>query len=157
MRFANRSSLTVFLTLAATLGLVTNSAFAQGGGLGGYGGMAAGSGSMTNSGGTLAPFGGRFGAAMPSLMGGGGNVTFRPRPSAVMSPSRTSFTIGPMAGNPSLGVGRRGFVLRDLGPVVGARRPMSRADRLGVMPPNFGYPFVQPPSLVPAVSMGSGM
>ena len=98
---------------------------------------------------------GRFGAAMPSGLGGGGGLSFRPRPSATMSSNRTAFTIGPMgggmAGGIGLGSGRRPFILQDLGPSGlrgGMRRPLPATGRMGVMPPSFGYPFRQPPSLL---------
>jgi hypothetical protein len=36
------------------------------------------------------------------------------------------------------------------------RRPAGLGG-MGVMPPSFGYPFRQPPSLVPAATPGAGM
>ncbi len=62
--------------------------------------------------GAVAPFGGRFGAAVPATLGSGGGLGFRPRPAAAMSPTRTAFTIGPagaMAGGSGLGSSRRPF------------------------------------------------
>src|SRR4051794_7556470 len=90
------------LVVGMSLSLAASSAHAQGGGLGGYGAMTGGS-AMSGAGtgmgaGTVAPFGGRFGAAMPSGMGGGGGVSFRPRASATMSNTRAAFTVGPMVG-----------------------------------------------------------
>jgi len=165
---------TVALGAVLTFGLPT--AWAQGSGLGGYGAMAGGTGSAMGGGsgsgtgmgaGTVAPFGGRFGAAMPSGMAGGGGLSFRPRPSAAMSSTRTAFTIGPMGGGMSGGVGqasgRRPFVLPDLGPSGGLgpgggmRRQMPSAGGMGVMPPSFAYPFRQPPSLVAPSAPGAGM
>ncbi len=172
MRSVARAILMGTVTLGAVLTFGVPTANAQGGGLGGYGAMAGGtgfaicgSGSGTGMGaGTVAPFGGRFGAAMPSNMAGGGGLSFRPRPSASMSNTRTAFTIGPMGGGMSVamgqGSGRRPFVLPDLGPsglAGGMRRQMPAAGSLGVMPPSFGYPFRQPPSLVAPSAPGAGM
>jgi hypothetical protein len=36
-------------------------------------------------------------------------------------------------------------------------QPMSGDNSTSVMPPNFGYPFYQPPSLISPVSRNSGM
>lgn len=149
-----------------------------GGSLGGYGAMAGGSGSAMIAGsapgsgmgsGSVAPFGGRFGAAAPSSMGGGGAVSYRPRPSSAMSGSRPALTLGPMGGGMSGGMGtgmgsrRRPFNLQDLGSSGGLglggvmRRPMPAATGVGVMPPNFGSPFRQPPSLLTPTAPGAGM
>ena len=174
MQCSIRMFLASGLVVGVSLTIGAPSASAQGGGLGGYGAMAGGSG-MTGGGGagtglgagTVAPFGGRFGAAMPSGMGGGGGLAFRPRPSATMSSSRTAFTIGPMGGGMSDGMGggsgRRPFALPDLGSAgflgsgVGMRWQMPATGGMGVMPPSFGYPFRQPPSLLTPSSPGTGM
>lgn len=103
--------------------------------------------------GAVAPFGGRFGAAVPSNMSGGG-LSYRPRPSAGMSGNRPSFTIGPMGGgvSGSMGSGRRPFTLlgssSGLGRGGALRQSMPAASGAGVMPPSFGSPFRQPPSLL---------
>lgn len=176
MRSVARAILVGTVTFGAGLTSGVPSASAQGGGLGGYGAMAGGSGSAMSGGGgsgsgmgagAVAPFGGRFGAAMPSGMGGGGGLSFRPRPSATMSSTRTAFTIGPMGGGMSGGMsqgsGRRPFILPNLGPAglsgrgSGMRRQMPAAGGLGVMPPSFGSPFRQPPSLLAPSSPGAGM
>jgi hypothetical protein len=101
-------------------------------------------------------------------MGGGGPIFFSERPSAMMMSRRPSFTIGPMGGMaaPSGGMGRdfgrRPFVLQPLGPSGGmglssGMQPMTGSRGMGVMPPSFGYPFRQPPSLVSPSSAGAGM
>lgn len=172
MRCSTRAILVTTIALGANLVTGISWARAQGGGLGGYGAMAGGSalGGGTGAGmgaGAVAPFGGQFGAVMSSGMGGGGDLSFRPRPSATMSGSRTAFTIGPMgggmSGGPGMGSGRRPFVLPNLGPsgslgLRGSmRRPMREAAGMGVMGPNFGYPFRQPPSLVAPGASGAAM
>lgn len=176
MRCSTQAILVTTLAFGANFVSGISSARAQGGGLGGYGAMSGGFGPAISGGGgagtgmgagTVAPFGGRFGAAMPSGMGGGGGLSFRQRPSATMSSTRTAFTIGPMGGGMSggmgLGSGRRPFLLQDLGTSGasgfggGMRRQMPTSGGMGVMPPSFGYPFRQPPSLVAPTSPGAGM
>ena len=162
MRFMNPAILATALAFGANFAAGLSSAMAQGGGLGGYGATSGGTGTSVGAG-SVAPFGGRFATVMPSGTGGGGGISFRPRPSATMSGTRTAFTIGPMGGGFSGGMGsssaRRPFVLRDLGPsgFSGLRRPMPSVVVPGVMPPNFGSPFRQPPSLVDSASPGAGM
>ena len=169
------------LAFGVILAVGTPPARAQGpiGSLGGYGAMAGTPGSAmggplvvdpTGMGsGVLAPFSGRFGATMPSRMGGGGSFSFSQRPSAMKSSNRPSFTIGPMDGGMSVtsggmaqGFGRRPFTLPSLGAsggmgLDGGRQPMTGSRGMGVMPPSFGYPFRQPPSLVSPSSAGAGM
>ncbi len=176
MRSVARAILVATVTLGAALTVGTPTVNAQGSSLGGYGAMAGGTGSAMGGGsgsgtgmgaGTVAPFGGRFGAAMPSGMAGGGGLSFRPLPSAAMSNTRTAFTIGPMGGGVSGGMGqgsgRRPFVLSGRGPSGGSglgggmRRQMPTAGGMSVMPPSFAYPFRQPPSLVAPSAPGAGM
>jgi hypothetical protein len=179
MRNVTRSILTGISSFALALALGGSSARGQGtgssGSLGGYGAMAGGSGTLMSGGSNVAgmggstviPFGGRFGAGMPSGMGGGGGLSFQPRPSSTMSGTRTSFTIGPMGGGMSevmgQGSGRRPLVLPNLGSSGvsglggGMRRQIPTARGMGVMPPNFGYPFRQPPSLLTPSFSSAGM
>ena len=167
MRSMTRAILASILVIGASLTSGVRSARAQGPGLGGYGAMSGGlgmggSGSSGMGGSTMEPFAGRFGASMPASMGMGGGVSFRSRPSEVMSGGRTSFTVGPMGGGMGLGAGRRPFVLQDVGGPAGmgaggGMRRMPMTGGTGVMPPNFGSPFRQPPSLVPASASGPGM
>jgi len=177
MRSMRQAILASILVGGASLVGGVPSARAQGtgpgGSLGGYGAMTDGSGSSMGGGpaagmggSTVAAFGGRFGAEMPSGGMGAGGLSFRARPSATMSSTRTAFTIGPMGGGMSGGMGqgsgRRPFVLSDPGSsgglsLGGMRRQMPAASRMGVMPPNFGSPFRQPPSLLAPSSPGAGM
>jgi hypothetical protein len=170
MRPAWRMTLACVFSFGVSLISGTRWSRAQGpiGSLGGYGAMAAAPGSSMGSG-AMAPFGGRFGATMPSRMGGGVSLSFSARPSAMMSGNRPSFTIGPMGGGMSAtsgvmgqGFGRRPFALQPLGPSGemapgDGMQPMTGPRGTGVMPPSFGYPFRQPPSLVSPSSAGIGM
>lgn len=117
--------------------------------------------------GTVAPFGGRIGVMMPSGMGRGGGMAFSERSSAMMSSNRPSFTISPMGGMGAMSSGRdrgftrRPFVLRPLAPLGGigtgdGMERMAGSRGMGVMPPNFGYPFRQPPSLLSGSTSGAG-
>ena len=79
--------------------------------------------------------------------------------------NRPAFTIGPLGGGMSggMGPGRRPFNLQNLGSSGGLglgnvpRRPMSAATGVGVMPPNFGSPFRQPPNLLTTTAPDAGM
>ena len=180
MRSARRLMWAGTVALGTSLFAFVPSARAQGGGLGGYGAMSGGPDSSMGAGstvldpsgmgaGTTAPLGGRAGAGMPTGMGGGGGLGFRPRPAPSMASStRAAFTVGPMGGAMSGGMGmglgssRRPFALQGLGPgggsgLGGMRRSMAAPRGMGVMPPSFGSPFRQPPSLLAPSSPGAGM
>ena len=181
MRTIKRTMLAGLLAVGGSLAVGTPPAMAQGpiGSLGGYGAMAGTPGSAmggplvvdpTGMGsGVLAPFSGRFGASMPSRMGGGGSLSFSQRPSAMISSNRPSVTIGPMGGGMSTmsgvmgqGFGRRPFRLPSLRVtdgmgLSGGMQPISGTRGMGVMPPSFGYPFRQPPSLLAPSSGETGM
>lgn len=110
--------------------------------------------------GTMAPFSGRFGAAMPSGMGGAGAVSFSERSSASMAGGRTPFTLRPMSGSMVTGSSRRPFGPPNLGASGfggGLSRPMPSTTGMGVMPPNFGSPFRPPTNLGAPGVVGSGM
>jgi hypothetical protein len=121
--------------------------------------------------GPVIPYAGRFGGFMPYRMGGG-SLAFSTRGTGIggggmLGSGRTSFRLAPAAGSGSMpamsgglgggsAFGGRGMMdmgggLRSLSPSPTGTRPM------GVMPPSFGYPFRQPPSLVPDASPGMGM
>ena len=162
MQYSRRAIRGALLIGAASI-LGGPAASGQAPGLGGYGAMAGGAGSGSGMA-AVAPFGGRFAASVPATLGGGGSVTFRPRPTAGMGGGRTAFTIGPaagMAGGSGLGADRRPFQLREVGGGMAGttmrRSGMAPATGMGIMPPSFASPFRQPPSLVPASSAGSGM
>ncbi len=131
--------------------------------LGGYGAMTASMGSSS----PMIPYAGSFGGFMPYRMssGGGSGLSFSTRSSSVMESSRTSFSLAPM----STGMGS-GFAPRTRSPgpfssqgltgkgVDGLMsQPMGGADNPSVMPPNFGYPFYQPPSLLSPALSAAGM
>jgi hypothetical protein len=132
-----------------------------------------------------ASMGGGFNIVDPSGMGGnvvvpaaGGSVTamtpgmrggalaFGPRSSTALYTARPSFSLGSMeAGMTRMARGmggRRPFALpagtRSGGIGVGSgTRRMPGTTGMGVMPPRIGYPFRQPPSLLPPSSTGAGM
>lgn len=167
------------LTFALAHALAGSPAHAQDAGpigsLGGYGVMAGVPGAAMGAvvdpsgmgAGAMAPFGGRIGVMMPSGMGRGGGLSFGERSSAMMSSNRPSFTISPMSGMRAMSSGDRGFtrrpfVLRPLAPLGGIGtgdgiERMAGSRGMGVMPPNFGYPFRQPPSLLSGSTSGAGM
>ncbi|MEO6808154.1 MAG: hypothetical protein ABI353_03460 [Isosphaeraceae bacterium] len=153
MRLLRQAILSTGFVVGASLSFVGSSAHAQGTGLGGYGAREGGGPSAGAGGSSVAAFGGRFGAEIPSG-GTSGGLSFRSRQPALMNSTRTTFSIGPMGGGTSSGLGRRRFVLEGLdasgglGPGGGIRRRTSAASPPRVMPPNFGSPFRQPPSLV---------
>lgn len=172
MRSTRRLTLAGAVALGVGLFAGSPSAWAQGGGLGGYGAMSGGPDSSMGAGstvldpsgmgaGTTAPLGGRAGAGMPTGMGGGGGLGFRPRPTPSMAGgTRAAFTVGPMSGGMGMGMGRRPFALRSSGSgsgLGGMRRSMASPRGMGVMPPSFGSPFRQPPSLLGPSSPGAGM
>lgn len=164
--------------------IATSAAQAQGPGtggvLGGYGAMAGASASSMGSSfnivdaggmgaGIIVPSGGRGGTIMPASMSGGGAMLFGTRASSMAAYSRTPFTLDVMRG--SMGSmsrvmgrssGRRAFALSGSGltggiGTTGLRPSMSASPAMGVMPPSFGYPFYQPPSLLLPSSTGMGM
>ncbi len=130
-----------------------------GGSLRGYG--AASSSAMGDGGPVIIPYGGRTEGFMPGRMGGGSPLSFRPRPTAAMSPARASFGLSTMSGGMGRGLGARPSMFGStgsggLGPGGGSLRLGSGGGGLGVMPPRIGYPFRQPPSLLPTTPAGSG-
>jgi hypothetical protein len=123
--------------------------------LGGYGATLAET--MSRSGGSsLIPYAGGFGGFMPYRMAGGGALAFRPRPNSTMDPVRSSFSLSSMSGG--MGSGSRSFLTSrarggmgsltgGMGLSLGMRPQATRPGGMSVMPPSFGYPFRQPPSL----------
>lgn len=162
MRSSWRQSLACVFVIGGSLAVGALPARAQGtiGSLGGYGAMVGTSGASMGSA-VVVPFGGEI---VPSQMGGGGSLFFTARSSSMMSRNRPSFTIGPMgsempsnSGGMGLEFGRRPFTLPALGLSGGGMEPMTGSRGMGVMPPNFGSPFRQPPSLLTPSSAGAGM
>jgi|GEM_PF-2895923 len=169
MRTAWRAAIGVALIgVGATAGV--RDAKAQTGGprsLGGYGGSMGAVDSGASMGGPVIPYGGAFGGFMPFRMGGGGSggLSFQPRGNSAMGGPRTSFSLSPMSGGMSpasggmgqgFGAGARPFSSFGFGG-TGGGMPMPGASGRGVMPPNFGYPFRQPPSLLSPAPAGAGM
>lgn len=135
--------------------------------LGGYGttsGTAmAGMGSTS----PMVPYAGGFGGFMPYRMasGAGGGLSFSSRVNSVIESSRTPFRMAPMSNGMEAGASprrgsldfyrSRGVMGRDVPRLM--NRPMGGRDRTDVMPPSFGYPFYQPPSLLSPTTSAAGM
>jgi hypothetical protein len=117
--------------------------------------------------GSFVPYAGNFGGFMPYRVGGGTSLSFSSRGTSTMEPSRTSFSLTSMRGGMTSmsaangqgpGSGSRSlssFGLRGGMRLEGEMRQQMPGG-MSVMPPNFGYPFYQPPSL-PAPSSSGGM
>ena len=135
--------------------------------LGGYGATASSSMTSMGVGGPIIPYAGNFGGFMPYRMGGGSNLSFQSRGESAMASTRASFSLSPLNGgmtSMSAGMGQ-GFGARTrafssfgsqggIGLGGGTRQAMPGASGMSVMPPNFGYPFYQPPSLLAPLSSG---
>jgi hypothetical protein len=134
--------------------------------LGGYGATA--SSSMASMGGSpIIPYAGNFGGFMPYRTGGGSSLSFQSRGASAMD-TRTQFGLIPMtggmtsmSGSMGQGFGARTRVFSSFGSQSGMgldggkRQIMPGAGGMSVMPPNFGYPFYQPPRfLTPSASTG---
>jgi hypothetical protein len=135
------------------------------GSLGGYGATATGPMASMGSSSPTIPYAGSFGGFMPYRMAAGSSspVWFSARGSAVLESTRTPFRLSPMSSGMGVGLGPKSGLFAPLGSQDTMRlgggvmsQPMSGGIR-SVMPPNFGYPFYQPPSLISPVSRNSGM
>jgi hypothetical protein len=151
----------------------TPAARAQGlarGSLGGYGGEMSSLDSGMGMSGPVIPYAGKFGGFMPYRMGGSGSGTlsFQSRGIGAMGSVRSSFSLSPMSGMSSMGGGMsQGSGVRAssffgspgaMGSAGGVgRMPGGSGSSMGVMPPSFGYPFRQPPSLLAPTVTGTGM
>jgi hypothetical protein len=136
--------------------------------LGGYGAASAGATASMGSSSPMIPYAGSFGGFMPYRMSGGGDsgLSISTRGSSLMESPRSSFSLAPMSSGMGSGFGPR---TRSPGTFSsqglrgdGARGLMSQPMGGGtgtrsVMPPNFGYPFYQPPSLLLPASSAAGM
>jgi hypothetical protein len=175
MRSEIRSILAGALTVIAFQVVEVHTASAQGfgsvGSLGGYGGAMSTSDTGMATSGPIIPYAGKFGGFMPSRMGGG-SLSFQSRGASSMGFSRTSFSLSPASGGMTSMSGGMGGTARSLssfgsrggmgldrgwGTGGGMRREMPGGSGAGVMPPSFGYPFYQPPSLLGPSSPGTGM
>jgi hypothetical protein len=153
------------LALAGFLAFDPQPARAQTPSLGGYGASS----SMTQAGmggsGPIIPYGGGLSGFMPYRMGGAGTgLSFSSRNSSTVGTGRSAFRLSSMTGGmgmsssafgQSLGRGTAGSLFSP-GLGAGMGRSMDSGSQ-SVMPPNFGYPFYQPPSLLPLSSTGVGM
>jgi hypothetical protein len=175
MRASWRAFLAGVILIGAGLTIGMPSARAQSLGsrtsLGGYGATASGSMAGVGAGGPIIPYAGNFGGFMPYRMGGGGSLSFQSRGASAMESTRTPFSLSPltggmtsMSGGMRQGVGARTRPFSSIGSQSGmglgggTRQVMPSAGGMSVMPPNFGYPFYQPPSLLtPSSSGGKSM
>jgi hypothetical protein len=112
------------------------------------------------------PYAGSFGGFMPYRMAAGSSspLSFSARGSSVLESTRTPFRLLPMSSGMGVGLGPDRGSFAPLGSQGTMRfggvllsQPMSGGSSANVMPPNFGYPFYQPPSLISPVSRNSGM
>lgn len=157
---------TIAVVALGGMALLPGEARAQGpgsGSLGGYGAASSYASAGMGGGGSgpmIIPYGGMFEGFMPSRMGGGNSLAYRPRPDATMGSARTSFSLSPLSSSMAQGRGPR--MASPLGSSGGMRLGGGMGQRsagpggMGVMPPSLGYPFRQPPSLVPASTPGAG-
>lgn len=136
------------------------------GSLGGYGGSAGALLDDMAMSTPALPYAGRFGGFMPARMGGG-SLSFQTRGASSLGSLRAPFTLAPRTSGMSsmslaapAGMGAGMLAPSSLsGPSAMSPGLMSRPmPGSGVMPPNFGYPFYQPPSFVaPAARTGMSM
>jgi len=164
MRLAFRGFFAVFTGFAFLGGAAKAQGPGKSSSLGGYGAAPVYSNPELGGGGSgpmIIPYGGMFEGFMPSRMGGGNPLAYRSRPSAAMGSARTSFSLSPLSG--TMGQNRGARMAPAFGGAGGLRAGGGMGQRspgpggMGVMPPSLGYPFRQPPSLVPASTAGAGM
>ena len=150
---------------AATLGGLSAKAqmpsSVEGRSLGGYGGSITETGSDMGMSGPVIPYGGMFGGFMPYRMGGGSSLSFPTRGSSTPGSGRRSFSLSPMSGGMGGGFGAGSRMSSSFGSRTATgldgMQSMPGTRRMGVMPPSFGSPFRQPPSLLSPSSGGAGM
>ncbi len=103
---------------------------------------------------------------MPYRMAGGSSspVSFSSRGSAVLESTRTPFRFTPMSSGKGMGLAPASGSFAPLGSPGAMRlgggfmsQPMGGGANTSVMPPNFGYPFYRPPSLISPASPNPGM
>jgi hypothetical protein len=134
--------------------------------LGGYGASASSPMASMGSTSPMIPYAGSFGGFMPYRMAGGssGPLSFTARGNSVQEPTRTSFRLSQMSSGMGVGSGSGSGLLAPWGTQSTMRpgsglmgQPMRGSTNTSVMPPNFGYPFYRPPSLISPASPGTGM
>ncbi len=172
IRRAARAALIILVGVATSIVASTaqaQTALTEGRSLGGYGGSMTDTGS--GMGGPVIPYAGKFGGFMPYRMSGSGSLSYQSRGTSPMGSGRTSFSLSPMSGGMSSMPSGFGAGSRTLSPfgaqgamglgggsrMGGGMNQTSGTRGMGVMPPSFGYPFRQPPSLLSPSSSGTGM
>jgi hypothetical protein len=135
--------------------------------LGGYGATSTSPMAAMGATSPMIPYAGSFSGFMPYRMasGAGSGLSFSTRGSSVIQSSRSSFSLAPMSGGMGSSTGARSGSLEPFRSQsamgVGAARMMNQPSGAGntnsVVPPNFGYPFYQPPSLLSPAGAGAGM
>jgi hypothetical protein len=132
--------------------------------LGGYGAASTSAMAGLGSSSLVIPYAGSFSGFMPIRMGSGGasGLSLSSRGTAVMQSSRTSFSLAPMSGGMGTGFWPRtrslgSFSTQSLRGGGLMSQPMGGTGNRNVMPPNFGYPFYQPPSLLSPGTSAAGM
>jgi hypothetical protein len=148
MRSTSRGTLSALVTGGALLTFVPTVSAQVGGAMGALGGFGARSSGMSSGMGAnrsmVIPYGGMYEGFMPSRMGGGSSLSFQARPSMPLGSSQMPFRLSPISGGMGARLGLR--------PAMGSKAP-----GMGVMPRSLGYPFRQPPSLIPSSGSTSGM
>jgi hypothetical protein len=148
MRSTSPGTLAALVLGGALLTFVPTASAQVGGAIGSLGGFGARSSTMSPGTGAnrsmVIPYGGMYEGFMPSRMGGGSSLSFRARPSMPMGLSRPSFRLS--EGSNSMGT------RLDVRPAMDTRTP-----GMSVMPRSLGYPFRQPPSLIPSTGPTPGM
>lgn len=162
-----RALLKCVLVFAVACAFGARPARAQALGLGGYGAMTQVAPASLSTGGLVIPFGGSTSGFMPTRMGGGGaSLSFSSRNSSMVGAARSSFRLSGISREMSMppgGFGRKFGGRAGMGTSLLSSRndaSMNRSMEMrseGVMPPNFGYPFYQPPSLLGTSSAFMGM
>jgi hypothetical protein len=174
MRLARRAFLASVVVIGGQLAIGTSSTSAQSLGsrtsLGGYGATSGNSMASMGVGSPIIPYAGNFGGFMPYRMGGGSSLSFQSRGASAIGSTRAPFSLSPMSGGMTWksvgmgqGVGARTSAFSSFGSQGGmglgggTRHVTPGSSGTGVMPPNFGYPFYQPPSLVAPSASSGGM
>jgi hypothetical protein len=153
------------LMIAGSCSFGSVSVSAQGPALGGYGGLTSMAPDGMGASGLVIPYGGGLSGFMPyRMVRGGTGLSFSARNSSTIGSDRSSFRLSSMSRGMSMSSAsfgeslfrRRSGSLFSRAMVGGMTGTMGTGSQ-GVMPPNFGYPFYQPPSLLAPSSALMGM
>jgi hypothetical protein len=157
--------LTAFIWLWAIPGALAQSANSLRS-LGGFGATSTSPMASMRSSSPMIPYAGSFGGFMPYRMASGASspLSFSPRGGSVLEPTRRPFRLLPMSSGMGVGSGPTSGLRAPLGGRDFMRigdgllsQPMGAGNNTNVMPPSFGFPFYQPPSLLSTGSSSSGM